>query len=386
VLRLLNSIITAMRESGFSEPERSFYSFGLFMSTSTVLVKNGAFTAEELLRLNHFVKTRSFELLYAPDAAIPLRDIKTLMGAYRNHFEGGGAPVESFTNADMYRSSIPFFFAGGEKEIERDYIFDIRPVWDWRPYYSGFLKLRNLPAYLDQMEDISEEWGYLLLLGMLIQACLFGLVVILIPLIARRRELFRGGAGAGTAIAVVLYYAGLGLGYMLIEIYLIQRLGAFLSNPTYSASIVITVMLIFSALGNLASGLVKRFRMLAVPVSCALVAGGLLFYIHGLDAFLDRFHSAPLWARIFAAGLIIAPEAFFMGVPYPNGLDSLQENKPHLLPWAWGMNGGLSVAGSALARIISVSAGFPALLMLGIGVYGMVGVLFPVNLRRLSSW
>jgi hypothetical protein len=76
-----------------------------------------------------------------------------------------------------------------------------------------------------------------------------------------------------------------------------------------------------------------------------------------------------------------------MGVPYPNGLDSLQENKPNLLPWAWGMNGGLSVAGSALARILAVSSGFPLLLGVGLGVYIMVGCLFSVNLggRALTN-
>jgi hypothetical protein len=166
---------------------------------------------------------------------------------------------------------------------------------------------------------------------------------------------------------------------MLIEIYLIQRLGVFLSNPTYSASIVITVMLIFSALGNLVSSLLKRFRLFVVPAACALIAAGLLFYIFGLDGFLFRFHSAGLASRVFAVMVIIAPVAFFMGVPYPNGLDTLQENRPGLMPWAWGMNGGLSVAGSALARIISVSSGFPVLLAAGIGVYVMVGALFPVN-------
>jgi spermidine synthase len=386
VLRLLNSLITAMRESGFPEPERSLYSFGLFMSTSTMLVKNGAFTGGELYDLGNFVKTRSFELLYAPGTVLAVRDIDTLMGAYRKHFSGGGAQVESFTNADMYRASIPQFFAGREKQLERDYIFDIRPIRDSRPYYSGFLKLRNLSMYLDQMEDISEEWGYLLLLGMLIQACIFGFIVIVIPLLWRRRELFRSRADAGSTMAVIVYYAGLGLGYMLIEIYLIQRLGAFLSNPTYSASIVITVMLICSALGNLVSGLLRRWRVFVVPAACALVAACLLFHLFALDAFLGWFHSSSLALRIAAAAMIIAPPAFFMGIPYPNGLDSLQENKPHLLPWAWGMNGGLSVAGSALARIISVSSGFPVLLMVGIGVYMVVGLAFPVNLRRLSSW
>jgi hypothetical protein len=236
--------------------------------------------------------------------------------------------------------------------------------------------------YMDQMEDISEEWGYLLLLALLVQACIFGFIVIIIPLIGRRKEFFQSLRDAGSTIGVIFYYAGLGLGYMLIEIYLIQRLGVFLSNPTYSASIVITVMLVFSALGNLASGFLKRFRIFVVPAACVLAAAGFLFYIFGLDGFLDYFHSSGLFIRVFASALIIAPASFFMGVPYPNGLDSLQENKSHLMPWAWGMNGGLSLAGSALARILAVSSGFPVLLGVGIFVYVMVGTLFPVNLRR----
>jgi SAM-dependent methyltransferase len=377
VLKLLNSIITAMREAGIGEPEKCFYSFGHFMSTSTMLVKNGPFTEGEIYDLNNFVKTRSFELLYVPDMELPQRDVDILMGAYHQHFEGREtAEVESFTNADMYRAVIPVFFAGNGGPIEDQYIFDIRPIRDERPYYSGFLKLSNLPMYLDQMEDISEEWGYLLLLGMLVQACIFGFIVIVIPVVGRRKTLFRN---PGSTVGIIFYYAGLGLGYMLIEIYLIQRLGVFLSNPTYSTSIVITVMLIFSALGNLASGLVKKFRLIVVPLACAAVAGGLLFYIFGLGEFLDRFHSAPLLTRIYISMLIIAPAAFFMGVPFPNGLDSLQKSKPHLLPWAWGMNGGLSVAGSALARVLAVSSGFSGLLALGIGVYLLVGILYPSN-------
>jgi SAM-dependent methyltransferase len=386
VLKLLNTVILAMEEAGIGDPRQSLYSFGLFMSTSTILVKNGAFTEAEIGTLNDFAGSRSFELLYAPDTELPQRDIRLLMDAYRRHFTGGEEDdlVESFTNADMYRGAILQFLEGNRKEVEDAYVFDIRPIRDARPYYSGFLKLSLLPIYLDQMEDISEEWGYLLLLGMLIQACIFGFIVILIPVAGRWKALFRRRRGT---IGVILYYAGLGLGYMLIEIFLIQRLGVFLSNPTYSTSIVITTMLIFSALGNLASTRFKHLRRWAVLISCIAVAGGFVFYIWGLDGFLEGFHSATLALRILAAALIIAPPAFFMGVPYPNGLDSLQENKPHLLPWAWGMNGGLSLAGGALARILAVSSGFPVLLAVGIGIYLLVGFLFPVNLdqkRRLE--
>ena len=380
VPRLLNTIIRAMKESGFEEPEKCLFSFGLLRSTSTILVKKGPLTTRDLNDLNMFIKNCSFELFYAPTAELPLRDIDILLASYRYQFEDSSSDdsVETFTNADMYRTVIPRFFAGEADKIEADYIFDIRPILDSRPYYTGFLKMEEINMYLDQLRDISEEWGYLLLFAMLIQACLFGIIVILLPIIGRRKTLFKKRRGT---IGVILYYAGLGLGYMLIEIYLIQRLAVFLSNPTYSTSIVITVMLVSSALGNITSSLLKRFRLFVVPIACVLIAGGFLFYILGLDSFLALFHASSMMTRFLIAALVIAPPAFFMGIPYPNGLDSLQETKPHLLPWAWGMNGGLSLVGSALARLLSVSKGFPVLLQIGIGVYLLVGLLFPINYR-----
>ena len=377
VLKLLNTIILAMNDVGMQDPQKHLYSFGLLMSTTTILVKKSPFTEGELYDLSNFVRTRSFEPLYVPGADLPRRDINILLGEYQQRFrKQSDESVESFTPADMYRTVIPEFFAGRGKAIEAQYVFDIRPIEDSRPYYSGFLKLGKLPMYLERIEDVSEEWGYLLLLGMLVQACIFGLIVILLPVIVRWKELSQNRKGT---VGVIFYYAGLGLGYMLIEIFLIQRLSVFLSNQTYSASIVITVMLVFSALGNLSSSFFKAWRPWVVLGACVLVAAGILFYILGMDGFLVKYHSSGLSVRILVSALIIAPVAFFMGVPYPNGLDALQASRPNLLPWAWGMNGGLSLVGSALARILAVSSGFPVLLGVGIAVYLMIGLLFPMN-------
>jgi hypothetical protein len=43
------------------------------------------------------------------------------------------------------------------------------------------------------------------------------------------------------------------------------------------------------------------------------------------------------------------------------------------------MNGGLSLVGGALARLLSVSSGFPVLLRVVIITYLLVGCLFPIN-------
>jgi len=78
VPRLLNTIIRAMKESGFEEPEKSLFSFGLLRSTSTILVKKGPLTTRDLDDLHTFVKNCSFELFYAPETELPLRDLDIL--------------------------------------------------------------------------------------------------------------------------------------------------------------------------------------------------------------------------------------------------------------------------------------------------------------------
>jgi hypothetical protein len=260
--------------------------------------------------------------------------------------------------------------------VEKAFVFDIRAIRDSRPYYSGYLKLGKMGLYLPKLGDLSEEWGFLMILGVLLCAVLFGVLVVSVPIAARWKTLFKNRKGTAGVIA---YYASLGITYMLVEIFFIQRFGVYLSNPTYSTSLVITTMLIFSALGNLASGLVKIRRDLLIGIACGLVILGLGCYALGLDGLLAPSRSSSLALRFLVAVCLIGPVAFFMGVPYPNGLDTLQRNRPHLLPWAWGMNGGLSVAGTALAKVIAVSAGFPVLLCTSIGFYALIGALYRVN-------
>jgi len=305
-------------------------------------------------------------------------DFDTVMNTYQRHFAGGAAPTENatFTTSDVYHLALQKMLAGRGEDLTHAYPFDVRPMRDDRPYYTGFLRLDRLGMYLDQVRDVSEEWGELLVLGILLQAVLFGLVVILLPVAGRWRDLFRQRRGVPGVIA---YYAALGLAYMMVEIFLIQRLVFFLGNPVYSTALVISAMLVLSALGNLAAPLIARGRTAAVRIAVGVILASLAFYAFGLRFLFDRFLAAPMFVRVLLSIAVVAPSAFFMGMPFPTGLDALTERRSRLLPWAWGMNGGLSVAGSALAQVTALSAGFPFVLGIVAVLYAVVGVIFPVN-------
>jgi hypothetical protein len=105
----------------------------------------------------------------------------------------------------------------------------------------------------------------------------------------------------------------------------------------------------------------------------------MVFYLAALPSILDALLGLPLVLKMVLAIIFIAPGAFFLGMPFPTGLSTLSENRSGLLPWAWGMNGALSVTGTALARLVSISWGFSVVLVTVIALYLLALLVFSGN-------
>jgi hypothetical protein len=408
VLRLLATIVTSLGEQGVEHPENRLFMFHMLLQTATVLVKNSDYTEGEIEKLQNFCSDMSFDVTYYPGIPERNRDFKKILSDYTDLFgsrrtftieiddEEGDRGLLSLLElvseeeyedeeqeldpGDLYHFSLRWMLSGREEELFNHYIFDIRPATDDRPYYTAYLKPQTIGMFLNQLNKISEEWGYLMLVGTLFQSLIFGALIIVLPLVGRWKELFnkrRGTAG------VILYYACLGLGYMLVEIFLIQKLVFFLEEPIFSLSIVITVMLIVSGTGSLFGGRYIKDRIKGVRLAAACICVSLVFYVFALTPLLRLLLFLPFFIKLLCAIVFIAPAAFFMGIPFPSGLASLTENREVLLPWAWGMNGALSVTGSVLARLFSVSAGFTPVLICAMILYGLAGFVFPANQGRM---
>jgi hypothetical protein len=192
----------------------------------------------------------------------------------------------------------------------------------------------------------------------------------------RWRELFSGRRGTA---GVIVYYACLGLAYLMAEIFLIQRFVFFLANPVYANSIVITLLLISSGFGSVVSEIIRISRQSRVlaAVSGIMLMAFLLFFI--LPHIMQADLGLPLELRILIAAAFIVPLGFCMGIPFPTGLAALSESRKSILPWAWGVNGALSVTGSVLTRLISTAVGFPVVLAGFALLYLLAGAIFPAN-------
>lgn len=390
VPKLLASVAEAIRGSYDESPQKRVFAFNLLLSTATILVKKSDFLPQETAVLNDYCRRMSFDVDYYPGIPESPMSLNTMLEGYARMYKPGGASVGQQTGAseenlrpgDFYRLCLQQFADFRQDELFSRYFFDIRPATDDRPYYSGYIKPRTIPLLMNKLGGISEEWGYLLLLGTLLQSMVFALVIIALPLVLRRRELFAGKKGT---LSIILYYGCLGLGYMMAEIFLIQRFVYFLADPVYANAIVITALLVSSGTGSLLSANARIPRPTLVRFATGALAALALACLIGLPVLLRILLGLPLGIKALVAVVIVAPLGLCMGVPFPAGLSALSENRREILPWAWGMNGALSVTGSVLTRLISVSAGFTVVLACVAGLYVAAGLLYRANEKTLPA-
>src|SRR5690606_30938886 len=116
-----------------------------------------------------------------------------------------------------------------------DYAFDVSPATDNRPYFSQLLKWASIPSSLNDFAPAGVpflELGTLIAAATLVQISIAALILILLPL----RVLGRGSRGKTWT---VLYFAGIGIGFMFIEMILIQQFTLYFGHPIYAAAAVI---------------------------------------------------------------------------------------------------------------------------------------------------
>jgi hypothetical protein len=186
-------------------------------------------------------------------------------------------------------------------------------------------------------------------------------------------------------VPALLYFVAVGLGYILVEVTLIQRFVLFLGHPTYALTVVIFLMLISSGAGSVYS---RRCLQHTRHLWIALIAifAALIICVAILPCILEHFIGAPFAAKVLISAALLVPLGFAMGMPFPTGLRGLAENSQHQsgIEWAWAMNAASSVLGSVLAIVIAIQFGFNATLVCGACAYG-VALALSSKLRLRTS-
>ena len=363
--RLFTTLVEALEANGVSDPRQALVAYR-GVQTLTSLVQPHGWSKVELDKVKTFTESRRFDLVWMP----------------------GITPEETNRFNRLPESSYftllkDFFLATDRKAFYKAYPYAITPQTDNQPFFFHFFTWKQTPELIAAFGHTWQPFGgsgYFVLLAMLGLVVLLSSVLILVPLnidfwrknTPHDHHLARE-SNETNRVGVLVYFGSIGLGYLFVEIPLIQRWILIFGNPTYAFTVVVLVLLAFSSLGSLLSKYVWRQRR--------WLLGGLILIALATAWVVARYSgymlALPEGLRAVLAALSLAPLAILMGMPYPFGMAWIERKAGRLIPWAWAVNGCASVVASILAALFALSYGFTLVLLMGAGAYALALIVLP---------
>jgi hypothetical protein len=181
-------------------------------------------------------------------------------------------------------------------------------------------------------------------------------------------------------VVSLAFFAAIGMGFLTLEIALIQRFVLFLGFPTYALSVVLFALLLWTGAGSLLAGRVRDGRR-ALTLALTLACGSIAVTAYGLHPLLAALIDLAFPARVLVTVLLLAPIGITLGMAMPLGLRRLAALHPRGVAWAWGVNGIFSVVGAATAVLVAILAGFP-----GATLVALICYLAALTHVLLSGW
>lgn len=316
---------------------------------ATLLVSKAPFTDEELAKLDQRAASLGFTVLIHPK---------------RGAHEGLLAQMTGFDNEESLNN------------FSRSQLLDVSAPTDDRPFFFNQLRLFSFGSIVQAFSSGSSDaqlngvvaGNLRATLGLLfvVVASAFAIIfVLLLPTLHAVRDVKKSYARSGTA-----YFLLIGLGFMLVEIALIQRTSLFLGHPTHGLAIALFSLILATGIGSFVSGrlnllkTLNRLRIFPIATFSLLM---LTAYIG--PRLMTDYESASLLVRGVVAVLTIAPPALLMGFGFPVGMNLAERIDTQPTPWFWSVNGAAGVLASGLAVIISINFSIPVTLMSGAVCY-----------------
>jgi hypothetical protein len=344
-LKVLATMAEALQVLGIRDPHRHIVAIRSWGTITFVLTKNELFPAA-LNNVRSFCDSMMFDPAIMPHLS---GEERTRYNQFQDHLFFG------------YVDSI---LSSARNNFYKTYDFNIRPATDNKPYFSQFIKwdhvFRLAKIYGNRALPFFGV-GYLLVIITFLQLVLASFLLIILPLFKMG---FMGHGKAG----ILIYFAGIGLGYMFVEMVLIQQFILYFGNPVYASSAVITTLLFFSGLGSYYSVNISAEKKWMMGAWVCIIIF-LLIYAFALSFILQQTVQYSAWIKWLLVIFLIAPPAFCMGIPFPSGLSYVSKTNPSMVPWAWGINGCVSVISTVLATIVAVEAGFTVVMLCAVFGY-----------------
>ena len=356
LLRLISLTRVMMLDLGISNPDRHIILLrdvagSVDRTPATFLFKRSEFTAAEIQQIEAIAAENDFQILYTPQTR----------------------PDNVFTQ--MITAADP-------ATVWNNFPTNVQPTYDNNPFFFNSLRLANLTGAISS----SYEWrktnlGTFVLFALFVITTVLVVLFILGPLVLVRKR--ASGKGTGR-LSFLFYFASLGGGFIIVEVAMIQKFILFLGHPVYALAVVLFSLLTFSALGSYLSGrFAERTLTQSLTKLLLTLVALVVVYILLLPPIFYGLVWLPHPARIAIAVVLMAPLAIVMGMPMPIGIKLLAKRAPEIIPWAWGVNGAMSVMGSVSALVIAILTGFNQALLIGATLY-LLAIFFIMRAQKAS--
>lgn len=361
--RLLALGTAALLETGVADPAAHV----LLVSrghVATLMLSNRPFDARDLSLVEQAVQRFGFTVLVGPgrEPADP----------------GLGAIVASRDRGQLARATA-------------HPLFDYSVPTDARPFFFNLLKPArafDIFGRLDLSRALTHEGGEetrgvvagnllatntLLVLGAI--SLLLVLAVIVYPL---ARSGLPSMSGASFLLSVV-YFAAIGLGFMLVQVPFMQRFSVYLGHPTYAVVVTLFSMILMTGLGSLLSDRLDVVRrpawLVLVPLAIAVA---LFAETRVIQPLIEGTIERDLATRCTVVVVLVGSVSLLLGLAFPIGLRLVGRISQDATPWMWGVNGAAGVMGAVVAVAISMWAGIDGGLRVAVGLYGLLVLVAPL--------
>ena len=344
-LRIANTYLAYLVDKGIQDPEERILvavEQPRLYRRATLLLRKGPFTAGEVQMVAALASKNNFKILHAP-------------------FEVPPGTLEGRSSGRFFREVISAT-PGDRATLLASYERDVMPSTDDRPFFFFMDRFRDV-FNPDLNDHPARRLAMPILYFVFLLFAGLAVLTVFVPLWLRRDLVIRNIPGR---TRILLYFAGIGIGFMLVEISLIHRLTVFLGHPTYSFVVVLFSILLASGIGSLLS---ERLSVERLPT--LLGAAALLIALLAATVY-DKLVSL-MWlafpARVALSVLLLAPVGLLLGMCFPLGIRLARCAHDHLIPWAWAVNGVFSVFAAAASLVIATNFGLKAMMLAGAACY-----------------
>ncbi len=354
-IKLISLFTDAYQSAMQNDPANHLLVSRNYLAANTILA-NSAITENQIMKFLDETDNLQMDPEYFPG-------IKSDEIDQRNIIEGPEGK-----NYSWIHHAILEILSENKERFYNEWIYNVETPTDDSPYFFDFFKWDSLNIFLDAY---GENWfqrlelGYIILVITFLQLSVAAFVLILLPLLFRRKIY----NVSKNKLPTLLHFLGIGIGFMFLEITFIQKFTLFLGDPVYSVSATLSSILVFSGSGSILQKKIKLSSVNKIRIAVGMISAVSILYLFILNPLLNMAVHLPVAGMFLVTVLLLMPLSFFLGWMFPCGMDILEKNSGELVPWAWGINGFASVTASPLAIILSMSFGFNFVIMAGIGFY-----------------